>query len=286
VAAETFLNGLRAMTRLLPTNGEAVPPVLRPLLLGLVLALVICAAGCQRPGATASQSAGGTVVLVSANAEWKVVTALFPRARIERTPWGESFETELRVAGEPRRVRFAHGGWGKVAAAASTQYVIDHWKPALVVNLGTCGGFAGRIERFAVILVDRTVIYDIKEAMGDSAGAIADYATTIDLAWLGPRYPGAVRKTLLVSADRDLVPAEISELEAKYGAVAGDWESGAIAWVCARNGQRLLILRGVSDLVSTSGGEAYGSMQTFEAGTKRVMTSLVEQLPGWLAQSR
>ena len=52
-------------------------------------------------------------------------------------------------------VIFFQGGWGKIAAAASTQYVIDFWRPDLLVNLGTCGGFAGEIARGEIILVEK-----------------------------------------------------------------------------------------------------------------------------------
>ena len=80
---------------------------------------------------------------------------------------------------------------------------------------------------------------------------------------------------------------EIAELRARYHAVAGDWESGAIAYTCARNRQRVLILRGVSDLVSADGGgEAYGKIQVFEDGTRTVMSRLLGQLPAWLAIAR
>jgi len=84
---------------------------------------------------------------------------------------------------------FLHGGWGKIAAAASAQYAIDRWHPALLVNLGTCGGFAGRVEVGDVVLVERTVVYDIIERMGDPREAIADYATTLDLSWVGASPP-------------------------------------------------------------------------------------------------
>jgi adenosylhomocysteine nucleosidase len=197
---------------------------------------------------------------------------------MEATPWGDTFEAT--VGGE--RVVMFHGGWGKVAAAGSTQYAIDRWKPRYVVNLGTAGGFAGKIDRHAVVLVDRTIIYDIVEAMGDSAEAIASYAATLDLSWLRAPYPSAVTKTLLVSGDRDLVPAQLAELAAKYNAVAGDWESGAIAYTCARNHQRVLILRGISDLVHDAGGEAYGNMPAFEEGARIVMERLLRELPAWL----
>lgn len=73
-------------------------------------------------------------------------------------------------------------------------------------------------------------------------------------------------------------------LKARFGAVAGDWESGAIAWVATRNGVRCLILRGVSDLVGGGCGDAYGgNVQVYVDGAAAVMRSLIEHLPAWLA---
>jgi adenosylhomocysteine nucleosidase len=66
--------------------------------------------------------------------------------------------------------------------------------------------------------------------------------------------------------------------------IAGDWESGAIAWVAARNRTRCLILRAVSDLVSAQRGEVYGNLELFQARTKEVMKKLVGSLPGWIEQ--
>jgi adenosylhomocysteine nucleosidase len=80
------------------------------------------------------------------------------------------------------------------------------------------------------------------------------------------------------------VAGDIAGLVAKYDVRVVDWESGAIAWTARRNGKRVLILRGVSDLVSTqSGGEAYGNIGKFEDGTERVMKTLVDGLPSWLS---
>jgi len=216
------------------------------------------------------------VVIVSANMEWKAVRAIYPDARVEQTPWGETFI-------EPRtHAVLFHGGWGKVAAAGSAQYAINRWHPRYVINMGTAGGLAGRIDKGAVVLADKTVIYDIREAMGDSAEAIADYATAIDLGWLRGPLPAGVVRTLLVSGDRDLVPGELAELVTKYGAVAGDWESGAIAYTCARNHQKVVILRGISDLVSTGGDVTYGNVGEYEAGADAVMRPLIHDLPAWL----
>jgi adenosylhomocysteine nucleosidase len=109
-------------------------------------------------------------VLISANAEWKAVRPQFAGAAVHKSPYGEFFFVNI----QRERVLFFHGGWGKVAAAGSTQYVIDHFKPARLINLGTCGGVEGRVKRLAVVAPDKVVIYDIAEAMGDSAEAIAD----------------------------------------------------------------------------------------------------------------
>ncbi|MCU0447464.1 MAG: hypothetical protein MUE85_21410 [Microscillaceae bacterium] len=226
-------------------------------------------------------------VIISANAEWKVVKAVYPHEKYQQSPWGEYFLKELAVGQKKQKVLFFHEGWGKVAAAGATQYVIDTFQPQYLINLGTCGGFAGDIERFAIILVNQTIIYDIVEAMGDSKEAIADYSTTLDLSWLGENYPTAVQKTLMVSADRDIIATEIPRLKQHYQAIAGDWETGAIAYTCARNQKKLLILRGVSDLVHPqTGGEAYGRPEVFVSGTETVMKKLLNDLPLWLEKCR
>jgi len=223
------------------------------------------------------------VVIISANSEWRVVKELFPALELQTSPFGESADLTLNV----KRLTLFHGGWGKISAAATAQYVIDHFQPDLLINLGTCGGFAGRIETGTVILVERTLVYDILEQMGDSAEAIEHYAVDVDLSWLGDDGKwlmdhGKIVRGLLVSADRDIVVEDIPMLIEKYGAVAADWESGAIAWVAKKNGTRLLILRGVTDLVGVDGGEAYGNIGLFHARTKEVMKMLFEQLPDWL----
>ena len=222
------------------------------------------------------------VVLISAGAEWRVVRQQFPNVNPQSSPYGEWFTVDLPVGEQTVSVVFLQGGWGKIASAASAQYAIDKYQPALLVNLGTCGGFTGQIEVGDIILANRTLVYDIIEQMGDPAQAIAHYNVKSDLSWLVEPLPLPVIQALLVSADRDLVAKEIPHLQSEYGAIAGDWESGAIAWVAARNQIRCLILRGVSDLVSIEGGEAYGRIDLFRHRTITIMTRLLDSLPAWI----
>jgi adenosylhomocysteine nucleosidase len=217
-------------------------------------------------------------VIISANMEWKALKKAYPDEVYQKSVWGEYFFKRIKN----QNILFFHEGWGKVSAAGATQYVIDTYKPEILINLGTCGGFEGEIARYDILLIDKTIIYDIVEAMGDSKEAIADYTTRIDLSWLGNNLPFKVHKTVLVSADKDLKTEEIGQLEKEYGAIAGDWESGAIAYTAQRNKKKILILRGVTDLVSNHGGEAYGNFDLFVERTDTVMQNLLTDLPKWI----
>ena len=246
------------------------------IVIGLILlAVSVPASSVERPRLTA--------VIVSADAEWKVVRAEYPGEKYEKSPYGEYFVKEIKTPdGTAHPVLFFHGGWGKVSAAGSAQYVIDRWTPEALINLGTCGGFQGVIEGGAIVLVERTVIYDIVERMGDPDEAIAEMATVIDLSWLKGPLPAGVVRGRLVSGDQDLDPAAIPRLRDRYGAAAGDWESGANAFVAARNKIRLLILRGVTDLVHSAGDETYGNIELFQRRTQAIMKRLFSDLPYWL----
>lgn len=216
------------------------------------------------------------VVFISAVAEWNAVKPLFPDAKIRRFPFGECFDIIL----QDEHISFFHSGWGKIASAGSMQYVIDKYAPQLIVNLGTCGGFKGEVNQGEIILVEQTYVYDIVELMGD-LDIVSYYASSLDLSWLTEPPPYPVRRGMIASADSDLPPAKIPFLKAQ-GAIAADWESAALAWVAQRNNARLLILRGVSDMVSEEGGEAYDNIEMFNERAQGIMQQLIEQLPEWL----
>jgi adenosylhomocysteine nucleosidase len=226
------------------------------------------------------------VILISADAEWRSVRRILSVNRFHRSPYGDWFSYRYPdLPGMTKPILFIHGGWGKVAAAGSAQYAMSRWQPKLLVNLGTCGGFKGEIERGEIILVEKTIIYDIYEQMGDPEEHIRYYVTNIDNSWIDKPYPLEVIHTLLVSGDRDLICDEVPTLKTKYGAIAGDWESGAIAWVAAKNHTPCLILRGVTDLVNANAGEAYdGNIGYFYESTDLIMNKLIDSLPCWLSK--
>lgn len=227
------------------------------------------------------------VVIISSDIEWSIIGKIFIKQQlhsvITNSPFGQYFEN----AEIGHKVIFFQGGWGKISAAASTQYVIDRWWPALIINLGTCGGFRGLVEKGAIILVEKAIVYDITEQMGSLDESIAHYITEIDLSWLTGPFPQNVQRALMVSGDRDVLCEDIEALHQKYGATAADWESGSIAWVAAKNHIKTLILRGVSDLVGSDGGEAYqGNVKVFEDNAESILRVFVANLPEWISQSK
>ena len=175
------------------------------------------------------------------------------------------------------------GGWGKISAAASTQWAIDTYHPNLIINLGTCGGLENQIQHHEIILVEATRVYDIQEQMSDPEVANRFYSSELDLGWLeNKQLPHGVIRETMFSADRDIRPEDVDHLIVQYNARVADWESGAIAWVARCNHTPILILRGVSDLVNATGGESYVDVAVYHTNTRKIMKTLAGQLPWWL----
>ena len=250
---------------------------LRPVSASAIAAVSLIACAPHGPTADplAPHESAGVVALISASAEWKLILAQFPGEALHDTPFGQWFVHRLAA----RDVVFFHGGYGKVSAAGSTQWAIDRWHPALLVNLGTCGGFGGQRKVGDLVLVTETYLYDIVELMGDPDEAIEDFHTRLDPALWPARLAARVVPGPIVSADRDLDPAAVGGLAARYHASVGDWESGAIAWVAAHNRTRTIILRGVTDLVDAAGGDpTYDAVEVWQRASIAVMASLVSLL--------
>lgn len=215
------------------------------------------------------------VIIVSADTEWKVVESFFKRKEFQESPYGKWFVENY----SGHQIVLFHGGWGKVKAAGSCQYIINKWNPKLIVNLGTCGGFEGEIKKGKVILVTKTIIYDIIERMGDRKKAIDDYTVSIDMSFWTDKLGKQVRPYHLISADHDISPQELSYLKKEYKAIAGDWESGAIAFIANINKTEILILRIVSDLVGVKGSDFYNNTDKWQLGCKDTMEILLKMIP-------
>ena len=218
------------------------------------------------------------VVLISANSEWRVTLEFLHPSQIFTSPLGEWFVGNV----ETHKVVFFHSGWGKTRSAAAAQFVIDHWQPDLVINLGTCGGLEGYATLGETLLITNTVMYDVFERMGDSQQAIDKYRANLETDWIGVNLPENTRRSALASADQDIDFRNFKLLTQEFGVPAADWESAAIAWVLKTNGVKGLILRGVSDIVSPTASESDNNHSLWQTRVERIMGKLLQDLPFYL----
>lgn len=219
-------------------------------------------------------------VLVSANGEWDAVVSILQPKSIQQSPIGAHFRVEL--AGQ--LCHFFHSGWGKIATAASTQYVIDQYHPELIINIGTCGGFAGTGTVGEVLLVSETVVYDIVERMDDPIAALEHYSTRNNLAWITNPLPVGTRLGRIASADQDIDFNSFNFLTETHKADGADWETGAFTWVAARNNVRWLALRGVSDIVTPRGSETDNGVDLWRSRLDQLMAKILTDLPFYFSE--
>ena len=214
-------------------------------------------------------------VLVSATGEWDAIVSILQPSSLQQSLPGAHFQTEL--AGRP--CLFFHSGWGKIATAASTQYIIDQYHPELILNIGTCGGFSGFSEVGEILLVQETLIYDIVERMDNPVAALNHYRTKNDISWITDLLPSGTRKARIISADQDIDYASFDLLTTTHQADAADWETGAFAWVAALNHIPWLALRGVSDIVTPQGSETDNGVDLWRSRLDQLMRKILAELP-------
>jgi len=224
------------------------------------------------------------VILVCSDFEWVVVRKRFKNEDLNHSPYGNWFLHPDKQTNKNEVIWFK-SGWGKIGSAGSTQYVIDKWKPDLIINIGSCGGFRGKIDLYQLVLIKKTVVYDMIDFIGTKGTSIKFYKTDINLSWLKDKSILKLPKKVIVTGDQDLNPDRLPELYEKYKAVVGDWESGAISWICKMNGTKLLIIRGVSDLVGLNSNPAYTEDENdFRKGVKIVMPLLMDKVCDFLSE--
>jgi nucleoside phosphorylase len=194
-------------------------------------------------------------VQICAHEEWQVVLSLseFQGCIRSSYPHGQYFDHPSSLA----PCRLFHSGDTKTKSAAACQYAIDSWKPDAIFLFGTCGGVDNAVRVGDLVLADRTGQFDcILRMNGKNEFFYPSLDVSLDNSWLDfSLLPQPVHRGLIASADQDINYSVRRTLKA-HGAVAADWESGAVAYVCARNSVRCCILKGISDIPIEDGVEA------------------------------
>jgi len=207
---------------------------------------------------------------ICSGTEWRALKRIWDVAAPPIYPYGEYLATS--IGGQP--CVFFYSRRTKVRAAGACQFGIDKWAIDTLVVLGTCGGVAPSLRLFDIVQATKTLQYDCDDKRPGMG------AETLSPAWPSlAAISGRCRLGALASADHDMTHADLAPLRA-LGVAGADWESAAIAAVCALNGIPWLILRGVSDIPQYPGATGHErQLADYKNNTPVIMETLLSWTP-------
>ena len=162
-------------------------------------------------------------------------------------------------------VVLAQSGVGKVNAALNTQYIIDTYKPDIIINTGVAGGIANGLDVGDVVIGTYLVQHDFDvTVLGYAKGYMCTgiekdkptkYYCDKELVKqfqvsLEQNMPAKkIHQGIIASGDKFISDIKIKkEINEYFGAMAVEMEGCAIAQVATRNKIPFVVTRAISDL--------------------------------------
>lgn len=188
-----------------------------------------------------------------------------------------------------KTVILAQSGVGKVNAALNTQYIIDTYKPDIIINTGVAGGIADGLDVGDVVIGTYLVQHDFDvTVLGYARGYMCtgiekDKPTKyycdkkliekfqISLQQNMPSKK--IHQGVIASGDKFISGKEIKkEINEYFGALAVEMEGCAIAQVATRNKIPFIVTRAISDLAD---GKTAEYQNEFEKKISEVSTQTI-----------
>ncbi len=187
-------------------------------------------------------------------------------------------------------VILAQSGVGKVNAALNTQYIIDTYKPDIIINTGVAGGIANGLDVGDVVIGTYLVQHDFDvTVLGYARGYMCTgiekdkptkYYCDKDLinqfqSCLKQNMPVTkIHQGIIASGDKFVSGKEIKkEINEYFGAMAVEMEGCAIAQVATRNKIPFIVTRAISDLAD---GKTAEYQNEFEKKISEVSTQTIK----------
>ena len=205
-------------------------------------------------------------ISVANSDEWETTIKYFNKTHedCESFPFGEYFKTTINgkdVIAYRCYVR-------KVASAASTQYMIDHFDFKKVIVAGTCAGVDTKYKQFDIVIPNLAVQYDC--TVREMEPLIKEkFNVSIDLSKLDFEYNTGTIGT----ADKPLVMWDDYLILKENNITIVDTEAAGIAYVCKMNNVDVLILKGISDFPTDE------NLTTREASYEEQYNLFVKNIP-------
>ncbi len=205
---------------------------------------------------------------IAARIEWQALLILLPGLPPVRACPGGEFTT-YTPAGSDLEFVLLRAGVGKIHAAAASQYALMRWQPDLYGLIGTAGAVDLDLAELDLVLITRALVHDMQVGLAPVAATLArEHTTDLTDHWAECAFPYPLRRGTAATGDADVTAQNIDALRARYQATVADWETAAVAKVCAANNTAALLIRGVTDRPDAPAQEQY---QRFLLNTPLVM---------------
>lgn len=150
-------------------------------------------------------------------------------------------------------IYLAQSGYGEIAAAATTQYLISSFGVTEIINCGVAGALKDDLTPMDVGVVEKVVHYGL-DLSGGGKYPVGRYSNQDDL-YLRPReealrMPAAakLRRFVCASADKFVYGGEPKRQLAKdFGADICEMEAAGIVLTCNKNQVPCTLLKAISD---------------------------------------
>ncbi len=184
----------------------------------------------------------------------------------------------------------AQSGVGKVNAALNTQYIIDTFKPDIIINTGVAGGIADGLDVGDIVIGTYLVQHDFDVTVlgyargymctGEEKDKPTKFYCDKELvekfqSSLQQNMPAKkIHQGVIASGDKFISGKEIKkEINEYFGALAVEMEGCAIAQVATRNKIPFVLTRAISDLADSKSAE---DQNEFERKMSKVSTQTIK----------
>ena len=184
----------------------------------------------------------------------------------------------------------AQSGIGKVNAALNTQYIIDTYKPNIIINTGVSGGISDELDIGDVVIGTYLVQHDFDvTVLGYAKGYMCTgvekdkptkYYCDKELV---EKFQSCLEQNMskqkihlgiIASGDKFISGKEIKkEINEYFGAIAVEMEGCAIAQVATKNKIPFVVTRAISDLAD---GKVAQYQNEFEEKMSEVSTQTIK----------
>jgi adenosylhomocysteine nucleosidase len=185
---------------------------------------------------------------------------------------------------EGRQIVLVKSGIGKVNAAVATALLLTHFKPDVVLNTGSAGGFREDLEVGTVVISDEVRHHDVNVTAfgyehGQVPGQPAAYEADARLVEVAREAVEEIGKHahatgLIASGDTFMSDAaHVEEVKRLFPTmIAAEMEAAAVAQVCHQFETPFVVIRALSDI---AGKESSISFDEFLPVAARHSTDIV-----------